>query len=153
MLEIKELLTISKRLKEKYSDHKRNFTISGNIIGDIGEVLAAEKYGLRLFAKNTKVHDAEELATGRKIQIRASLQGRSYFTINHGTPDYFLSFNITEEGKIEEIFNGPGQFIIDQYVGFSKLSPSREIYYILNKDALKNLNTMVLDIDKIKPVQ
>ena len=153
MKEIKELLDISIRLKERYLNYSRNFTISGNIIGDIGEVLAAEKYGLKLYPKNTKVHDAEEIATSRKIQIRASLQGRSYFTINNGVPEYFLSFNITNEGKIEEIFNGPGQFIVDHYVGFSNLNPSRKIYYILNKDALKDLNAMVDAIDKIKPVK
>jgi hypothetical protein len=48
MQEIKQLLSITKTLKEKYN---RSFSLDGRLVGDIGEVLAAEKYCLELLAK------------------------------------------------------------------------------------------------------
>ena len=55
MKEIKQLLEITGRLKKQYG---RNFTLDGRLVGDIGEVLTAEKYGLELLSENTHIHDA-----------------------------------------------------------------------------------------------
>lgn len=72
MEEIKQLLAITKKLQEKYNHHNKNFSLDGKLVGDIGEVLAAEKYGLRLLEENAAVYDAEEIATGRMVQIKSS---------------------------------------------------------------------------------
>jgi hypothetical protein len=60
MKEINELLVITQKLREKYKKYGRQFTLDGKLVGDIGEVLAAEKYGLDLLGENEPMHDAVE---------------------------------------------------------------------------------------------
>ncbi|MBL0202395.1 MAG: hypothetical protein IPP81_20235 [Chitinophagaceae bacterium] len=117
MEEIKQLLAITQKLKEKYVHLNKNFSLDGKLVGDIGEVLAAEKYGLKLLQENAPVHDAEEIATGRMVQIKSTFKGYCYFPFGDDRiPEYFLSILIDEEGEISEIFNGPGRLVVDQYI-------------------------------------
>jgi hypothetical protein len=43
MLEIKQLIVIAQKLRAQY---QRSFSLDGRHVGDIGEVLGADKYGL-----------------------------------------------------------------------------------------------------------
>ncbi len=151
MKEIKQLIAIQKSLQNKFKKFNKKFTISGNIIGDLGEVLAAEKYKLFLFRDNQKNYDATERTNGkgRKIQIKASLIGKCYITVDP-IPEVFLSLNINEDGQLEEIFNGPGKFIEDNYQNFNELKRSRNKYVTLSAKKLKELNKLVVSADKIK---
>jgi hypothetical protein len=116
-------------------------------------VLAAEKYGLKLLNENTPIHDAEEIASGRMVQIKSSFKGYCYFPFGEDrVPDYFLSIVIEEDGKIVELFNGPGQVIVDSYIKKSKLVPYKNSYYTLAKGILKKLNKEVEDAKKIKVI-
>ena len=151
MEEIKQLLAITKKLKEKYIHLNKQFSLDGKLVGDIGEVLAAEKYGLILLEENAPVHDAVEKATGRLVQIKSTFKSYSYFPCGDDrVPDYFLSVVISETGEITELFNGPGQFIVDHYITKNKLKPYRNSYYTLTKGILQRLNNVVDDKDKIK---
>ncbi|WP_264558634.1 DUF6998 domain-containing protein [Flavobacterium sp. N2270] len=148
MQEIKQLLSITKTLKEKY---KRSFSLDGRLVGDIGEVLAAEKYGLELLSENAFKHDAKEIATCRMVQIKSSFKNNSYFPFGEDKiPDYFLSINILENGDIEELFNGPGTYILEHYIKPRKLKHYKNTYYTLSKGVLRELNKEVLEKDKIK---
>lgn len=120
MKEIKQLLAITKALKEKYG---KNFTLDGKLVGDIGEVLVAEKYGIKLYGENEPIYDGFEIATERK----SSFKNYSYFPYGE-VPDYFLSINISEEGEIEELFNGKGQFIVDNYITERKMKAYNNTY-------------------------
>lgn len=154
MEEIKQLLEITQKLEAKYIHLNKQFSLDGKLVGDIGEVLAAEKYGLKLLDENAPIHDAEEIATGRMVQIKSSFKGNCYFPCgNERIPEYFLSINIHETGEIEEIFNGPGQFIVDQYILKGNLKPYRNSYYTLAKGRLKELNELVPEEDKVKIVK
>ena len=151
MEEIKKLLEITQKLKDKYIHLNKNFSLDGKLVGDIGEVLAAEKYGLELFPENEAIHDAKEKSTGRLVQIKATFKKNSYFPCGDGrTPDYFLSIMIDEDGEITELFNGPGQFILDRYIIEKNLKPYKKLYYSLSSGVLKNLNKLVDANDKIK---
>lgn len=153
MEEIKQLLAITQKLKDKYKHLNKQFSLDGKLVGDIGEVLAAEKYGLKLFEENTQIHDAEELATGRKVQIKSSFKGYSYFPCGkERIPDYFLSIAINEAGEITELFNGPGQFIVGNYIEARKIKPYKNSYYTLSKGVLVKLNKLVDKNDKIQDV-
>ena len=148
MQEIKQLLSITKLLKEK---HKRSFSLDGRLVGDIGEVLASEKYGLELLSENTFRHDAKEIATSRMVQIKASFKNNSYFPFGENKlPDYFLSINILENGDIEELYNGPRQFILEHYINKYNLKHYKETFYTLSKGKLKELNKIVPEGEKIK---
>lgn len=148
MKEIKQLLKITRSLKAKYN---KNFTLDGKLVGDIGEVLAAEKYGLKLFGENEPIHDATEITTGRKVQIKSSFKGYSYFPFRD-VPDYFLSLNILENGDLEELFNGTGQYIVDHYIKARNLKPYNKTHYTLSKGILQKLNMQVPINEKIKVV-
>lgn len=152
MEEINQLLEITNKLRLKYKKFGKNFTLDGKLVGDIGEVLAAEKYGLTLYPENTVVYDGIELATGREVQIKSSFKNYSYFPYGE-TPEYFLSLNILENGDLEELFNGPGQYIVDHYIKARGLKDYRRSYYTLSKGVLVELNKQVPTEDKIKPIK
>jgi hypothetical protein len=154
MKEIKELLAITKKLREKYIHLKKNFSLDGKLVGDIGEVLAAEKYGLDLFKENEPIHDAKEIATpGRMVQIKSTFKGYCYFPYGDDRiPEHFLSIQILETGEIVEIFNGPGQFIVERYINAKKMKPYKNHYYTLSRGFLEELNKLVEEKDKIKIV-
>lgn len=152
MEEIKQSLAITKKLKEKYVHLNKNFSLDGKLVGDIGEVLAAEKYGLKLFGENTVNYDAEEIATGRLVQIKSTFRGYCYFLYSEERmPDYFLGIELDENGLITEMFNGPGRFLYESYV--KNLKPYRNSYYSLSKGELKKLNCLVPEQDKIKHIK
>jgi hypothetical protein len=150
MQEIQQLLSITRQLKAK---HGRSFTLDGRLVGDIGEVLAAEKYGLELLPENSFKHDAKEIATERYIQIKASFKGYCYFPFGeHKVPDYFLALHLNEDGSFTELFNGPGSFIVENYIQKRKLQHYKETFYTLSKGILIQLNKEVPKGDKIKTV-
>ncbi len=149
MEEIKQLLAITQKLKVKYIN--KQFTLDGKLVGDIGEVLAAEKYGLILLNENAPIHDAKEESTGRMVQIKASFKGNSYFPFGvDRIPEYFLSLVISETGEITELFNGPGQYVYDNYIIKNNLKGYRNSYYTLSEGVLKKLNAEVDKKDKIQ---
>lgn len=152
MKEISEFLKICNNLKEKYSHHKRSFTLDGKLVGDIGEVLAAEKYGLELLKENHRTHDAIELKTNRHIQIKASFKNNFYFpSLNKPIPDYFICINILENGEITEIYNGPGDLVAYELIR-KKNKKEDSTGYTLNTNDLIKLNDTVPDNEKIKKV-
>ena len=83
----------------------RHFTPDGHLVGSIGEVYAAEKYGLELFPASTKTHDAQA-PDGRLVQIKTTQ--RTSIGISE-KPDYLIVLSITKKGKFKEIYNGPGE--------------------------------------------
>lgn len=154
MQEIQQLLDITKQLRDNPKHHGRKFSLDGKLVGDIGEVLAAEKYGLELLPENAFKHDAKEIATGKMVQIKSSFKNNSYFPYGEDkVPDYFLAINILENGDIEELFNGPGSFILEHYINKKGLKHYKETYYTLSKGVLKKLNDLVEESEKIKKVK
>lgn len=145
MQEIKQLLDITKKLREQYN---RSFSLDGKLVGDIGEVLASKKYAIKLYDdKNVKDYDGEEEGTGRKVQIKASFHNNCYFP-SKVIPDYFLAVNIGEDGSLDEIYNGTGQFIWDNYITKNDLKDHTG--YVLSTNKLREMNKEVPVEDKIK---
>ena len=81
----------------------RRFTLDGHLVGSIGEVLAAEMYGLTLVPASTECHDAR-CPIGRDVQIKLT-QGKRVSM--YGEPSYLLVLRLVN-GEIEEVYNGPG---------------------------------------------
>ena len=132
MKEINELLAINQRLREKYKKYGKQFTLDGKLVGDIGEVLAAEKYGLDLFGENEPRHDALETATGRKVQIKSTFKCYCYFPYGE-PPEMYLCLQLDNEGKISEMFNGPGAYVNQLYIEKYGIKPFRNSCYTLSK--------------------
>lgn len=153
--EIKILFKTINKLKENYKHHKKNFTLDGKLVGDIGEVLVAEHYGLTLYGDNTPVYDGYVTEDeSKKVQIKASFKGNSYFPYGEDKiPDYFLAIKILENGELEELFNGPGKYVFEHYIIKRNLKHYKETYYTLSKGVLKELNGLVDESEKIKKVK
>ena len=108
---IKEALTFIfqgiGRLSEAFPS--RRFTIDGRLVGDIGEVIAQLEYDLTLDRVSVPDHDAR-MPDGRRVQIKATFKDSLTFKT---CPDYYLGFKLDRNGGFKEIFNGPGELILE----------------------------------------
>ena len=83
---------------------ERRFTLDGHLVGSIGEVLAAERYGLSLLTASHQTHDAQA-SDGRMVQIK--LTQRSSVGLS-SCPEHLLVHKLHPDGTHEECYNGPG---------------------------------------------
>jgi len=117
--EMKQKAVIGEALKSIFSgiSELRNafpdkvFTVDGRLVGDIGEVIAASEYDVRLYPVQQADHDGET-PEGRKVQVKATFKDSLTFK---AVPDYYLGFKLYQDGNYEEIFNGPGGIIFERF--------------------------------------
>lgn len=134
---IKDLVSARNALRERYRSSGLRFTLDGNLVGDIGEAIAAELFGLRLTARNGTGVDGHA-PDGRTVQVKASGTSRGPAFRNVDTRAehlIFLSLDF-EACTGEVVFNGPERIAIEclpaGWSGQRMLSLSR----IRNCDAL-----------------
>jgi hypothetical protein len=96
-------------LQQSFSNRK--FTIDGRLVGDIGEIIAAAEFDVKLDETSRSRHDGET-SDGRKVQIKATFKDSLTF---RSIPDYYLGLKLNWDGTHEVIFNGPGHVISDHY--------------------------------------
>lgn len=82
----------------------RHFTPDGHMVGSLGEVLAAYRYGLKLLPASSERHDARAQG-GELVQIKAT-QGERIALGSE--PEHLIVLRILPDGSVEEVFNGPG---------------------------------------------
>lgn len=82
----------------------RRFTPDGHLVGSIGEVVAAHRYGLELLPHSARGHDART-ASGALVEIKAT-QGSSVAL--RGKPNHLIVLHISKLGEASEVYNGPG---------------------------------------------
>jgi hypothetical protein len=141
--EIVSLLKIVKKMQNDYP--KKKFTLDGRLVGDIGEILAAEKYDFKLYDEMIERYDGET-EDGKKIQVKATMKKHLTFPTDF-TPDYYLGILIDEKGNIFEVYNGPGKNIKKE---IKHLKPQKTGQHVLRISMLKKLNSKILDEGKIK---
>lgn len=99
---IRKIYEITRELEEMYPG--RHFTPDGHMVGGIGEVVAAEEYGLELFEASHPVHDART-QDGKLVQIKATQGDRIAISER---PEHLVVLKINRDGGFEEVYNGPG---------------------------------------------
>lgn len=99
---VRDLYSLVAKFEEAFPG--RRFTPDGHLIGSIGEVLAAHRYGIRLYPASSEAHDgiAED---GRQVQIKIT-QGKSVAL--RAEPQHLIVLRLDKTGEATEIFNGPG---------------------------------------------
>lgn len=141
---IRELYGIVKKLETAHPG--RHFTLDGHLVGSLGEVYAAERYGLKLARASEKTHDGTA-PDGRLVQIKAT-QRKS---IGIGSePNYLIALLISQEGEFEEIYNGPGNLVWNQVK--DKPMPKNGQYQV-SLSRLRKLNGQIADTDRIPVVK
>ena len=106
--EIQELISARNKLRSRYASSKLQFTLDGNLVGDIGEAIAAEIFGVRLVRGGTTGIDGHA-PDGRSVQVKATGTGRGpVFRCVDTRADHLLFFSLDFENlKGEVTFNGP----------------------------------------------
>ncbi len=103
--EIRQLYEIVARLEARYPGRK--FTPDGHLVGSIGEVLAAERYGLTLTPHSTEACDAYD-SEGRAVEIKCT-QGSAVAFNSHELPKRVIVVKLHKDGSISEFYNGPSR--------------------------------------------
>ncbi len=100
---IAEIFRQVEQLERAYPGRK--FTPDGHLIGSIGEVIAAEAFGLKLLPASAPGHDARDnngalvqikLTSGKSIGLRASCER-------------LLVMRIVDPTSAELVYDGPGE--------------------------------------------
>lgn len=129
---IREIYRITRELEEMYPG--RHFTPDGHMVGSIGEVIAAEEYGLELFEASHPVHDAKT-KDGKLVQIKATQGDRIAIS---ECPEYLIVLRINRDGGFEEVYNGSGD-IAWSLVGKRQKTGQRQV-------SLAKLRAAMVDI-------
>lgn len=137
---IRELYQLTGKLEKMYPG--RHFTPDGHLVGSIGEVFAAERYGIRLFEAGHKTHDGMA-PDGRMVQIKATQ--RHSIGIS-SEPCCLLVFRIDDDGYLTEVYNGPGKPV---WRLVSRQRRSKTGQYRVSLSRLEQLNREVLPEDRI----
>ena len=108
---VKQLYAIVGELERLF--HGRSFTPDGHLVGSIGEVYAAQIYGLTLFPASAKLHDGKIEKDGQEIpvQIKATQGGKVGL---RGEPIHLIVLLLHKSGEPEEIYNGPGKYVWEE---------------------------------------
>lgn len=126
---IKNLVAAQQAVKEHYcaiTKGRLEFTLDGNLVGDIGEALAIEEFGLELHERNGEGVDG--IAGGRTVQVKTTGTGRGpAFRHTRVDAEHLLFFQIDFAScRARIVYNGPEgpvrRSLGEQWVGQKSLS-------------------------------
>jgi hypothetical protein len=103
--EVADIYKAVEGLNSRYARHERKFTPDGHLVGSIGEVIAAEEFGLSLLPPSHAGHDAKD-QDGRLVQIKLTAGRRVSM---YGSADRLIVMRVVDATSAELIYDGPGQ--------------------------------------------
>lgn len=106
----------------------RYFTPDGHLVGSLGECMVAEAYSLELRAASNKGYDAVS-KNGLEVEIKATQSDTVAF---RHQPRHTIVIKIFPDGTFEEIYNGPGALVWEQFNG-KRLPSNGQFQISLNK--------------------
>lgn len=121
---IRNIFEVVKKLEELYPG--RHFTPDGHMVGSLGEVVAAERYGLKLFEASYPIHDAKT-SDGTLVQIKTT-QGKTVGL--RECPEQLIVLHLDHDGCFKEVYNGPGELA---WNAAGKLQSNGQRFISLNK--------------------
>lgn len=93
------------------ADQKRQFTIDGRLVGDIGEFVASMDYALTLHETSKPGYDGE---TFDKRSVRIEATFRDHLTYRSRC-ELYLGLKFRKDGTYEEVYNGPARLIHQRF--------------------------------------
>lgn len=135
-----------KKLHSQGSTAELKFTLDGNLVGDLGEALAADLFGIRLVdTKSTVGIDGYAPDGVTTVQVKATGTGRGpAFRQTETRADHLIFFDLdmeTATGTI--IFNGPEHYAVT-------MLPERfEGQRSLTRNQIRLADTMVEDVERL----
>lgn len=106
---IADLVAARNRLREHYVSAGLDFTLDGNLVGDLGEAIAAELFQIRLVPKRSTAGIDGYAPDGRTVQVKATGTGRGpAFRLVDIKAECLLFFDLDFEKSAGIVaFNGP----------------------------------------------
>jgi len=145
---IANLVSARNELRDHYVSSKLNFTLDGNLLGDLGEAIAAEVFGIKLHGPGVAGIDGHA-PDGRSVQVKVTGTDRGpAFRWREKRADHLLFFSLDVEDKTEGlvVFNGPEDVAI-------KYLPSKwEGQRSLTRVQIRAADLEVKDADRLKPI-
>jgi hypothetical protein len=110
---ISNLVKARNELREHYKAYGLSFTLDGNLVGDLGEALAADIFGIDLTSRSAEGVDGIA-PCGRSVQIKASGTRRGPAFRQVATKaQHLLFFHLDFEScSAELLFNGPEAVVL-----------------------------------------
>lgn len=115
------------------------------MVGSLGECLVADAYNLDLKTASNEGYDAVT-KSGLEVEIKATQSNSVGF---RSQPQSTIIIRILPDGTFEEIYNGPGALIWEQFKG-KRLPSNGQFQISLNK--LRQLSQAVAQEDRVPKV-
>jgi hypothetical protein len=111
---IRELIVARNKVRDHYASSGLSFTLDGNLIGDLGEALAADIFGINLIVRNGVGIDGYA-PDGRSVQVKASGTKRGpAFRMVETRAQHLLFFHLDMDACTAELlFNGPEEIALE----------------------------------------
>ncbi len=94
------------------------FTIDGRLVGDIGELVAAREFKIKLDEVSRPRYDAQTEVDPGDTPVNVQIKAGFKESLTFGrTPDLYIGLRLSEDGAHEVIFNGPGSIIAEEIKG------------------------------------
>ncbi|RZL71660.1 MAG: hypothetical protein EOP66_14665 [Sphingomonas sp.] len=112
-LQVRQLVDARNALKAHYADVDLRFTFDGNLVGDLGEAVAAELFNLKLTGRSNEGIDGFA-KDGRSVQVKASgVKGGPAFRVVDTRADHLIVLHFDYDACAGEvIYNGPEEPVI-----------------------------------------
>lgn len=137
---VKQLYATVNELEDMFPG--RHFTPDGHMVGSLGECLVADAYNLELKTASNKGYDAVT-ETGLEVEIKATQSNSVAF---RSQPQHTIIIKILRDGTFEEVYNGPGALVWEQFKG-KRLPSNGQFQVSLNK--LRQINQKVAQADRV----
>lgn len=106
---VKELFAAHSAMCRHFKGCDLTFTLDGKLVGDIGEAVVAEAFGITLCKRRTPGIDGHA-RDGRSVQIKATGRPKAgpAFTPGEGLAEHLVFVRIDyREGNARVLYNGP----------------------------------------------
>ena len=138
-----------KLLKKVGAEVELKFTLDGNLVGDLGEALAVELFGVKLVeTKSTVGIDGYVRGGKQTVQVKATGTGRGpAFRNTEIRADHLLFFDIDFENAVVEIvFNGPEKYAT-KYLPVSFVNQRS-----LTRNQIREADSKILDSERLRRI-
>ena len=146
---VRELVAARNKLKDHFSDYDLRFTFDGNLVGDLGEAVAADLFGLTLTGRSNEGIDGYA-PDGRSVQVKASgtRRGPAFRPVETKADHLIVLYLDYDACEGEVIYNGPEQPVVTQL-----LPDSWRDQRTANLRGLMKLNDSVADHERLPMIE
>jgi hypothetical protein len=139
--QIRKLYAVIDDLAARYPPLR--FTLDGRLVGDIGEALARDWFGLELLGANNKDHEAKA-PDGRMVQVKTTQRDVVGLGLKRADFSHLIVIKPNREGAAEVVYNGAGWRVWDELAAIKSCS--------IGVDRLRRLDGAVPEHERLPRV-